>query len=330
MTVKIFGGLDIGYNETKVVTRSRQVSFASVTGTPEMSSFGFGDNDRAIILEHPFNVAIGEHAIEQSASIDARIDRNWLESDKWYTLALAAFSEMTQSTSANLGLVAGLPIAYYSDKAKVVERLTGQHTFQRRGQNRQTLTVEKMTVVPQGFGVLFAETLNDNGRVVNQALKSGRVGILDIGGKTTNLLAAHGLRMVDRESGSIDAGGWDVIGRVQSYLDCNYPGLHLNEYELIEHVVTRSVNYAGQPVDLSAIVRDATNALATRIIGQARRLWNGSARLDAILIAGGGAHLVGSALLAEFSQARLVTDNPVFSNALGFWRFAQALAGSGS
>lgn len=328
MTVKIFAGLDLGYNETKLKTKSKQISFASVTGTPEQSSFGFSDNGAGnIVMTHPARVSVGAQAIEQSLAVDARIDRNWVESDKWYTLALAAMSEMTTATSAGLHLVCGLPVTYYGDKGKVQARLVGQHTFQRQGRTRQTLTVEKCTVVPQGFGSLFSEVLNDSGKIVDKALQSGRVGILDVGGKTTNLLVANKLRMVDKESGSVDAGGWSVVNRVASYLDSAYPGLSLNEYELIPHVVARSVNYDGKPVDLAGVVNDATQALATRIIGQARRLWNGSARLDAILVCGGGAHLVGTALLAEFPQARIVQADPVFSNALGYWRFAQALNG---
>jgi plasmid segregation protein ParM len=297
-----------------------------VTGTPETSSFGFGQNGRSIVLTHPYHVAVGQHAIEQSASIDARIDRNWLESDKWKVLALAAFSEAARG-NATFQLVCGLPVAYYHDKDTVRDRLLGQHEFQRMGKNRrrQTVMVEKCTVMPQGFGVLFAECLNDSGRVADKTLQTGRAGILDVGGKTTNFLAANQLRMVDRESGSLEAGGWDVTTRVANYLASDYPDLTLTEYELIQHIRDRSIGYHGQTIDLSEIIRDASDALATRVIGYARRLWNGSARLDVILVAGGGAHLIGERLKAEFRQARIVENDPVFANALGYWRFAQAM-----
>lgn len=319
-------GIDIGYDKTKGWTKSRQFAFASVTGTPETSSFGFSDDGvGSIILTHPQAVAVGAQAIEQSRAVDARTDRGWLTGEKWYTLALAAFSEMTRGNAA-VNLVCGLPISYYSDKAKVKERLLGAHTFQRQGRNRQTVTVERVIVMPQGFGILFAECLGNSGSITDQALYSGRVGVIDVGGKTTNLLVANQSSQINKQSDSLDdAGGWSVVARVQSYLESEYPALGLNEYELVSHVIARSVNYRGKPIDLTAVVNEAANALAVKIIGGARRLWNGAARLDTILVAGGGAHLVGPALLAEYpGQARIVESDPVFANALGYWRFCQA------
>lgn len=319
-------GLDVGYDRVKGWTKANQFSFPSVTGTPETSSFGFGDNrSDSIVFTLPRAVSVGAQAVEQSAAVDARIDRGWLDGEKWLTLALAAFSEATRGNAA-LDLVCGLPVVYYADKAKVKDRLLGAHTFQRAGRNRQTVTVERVTVMPQGFGVLFAECLSDTGRKVNYDLTEGRVGIIDVGGKTTNLLTANKLVQVDKQSGSLDTGGWSVVARVQAYLEDKYPDLGLSEYELVPHIAARSVNYRGVAVDLSSVINEAASALAVEIIGGARRLWNGAARLDAILIAGGGAHLVGPALLAEYSsQARVVGGDPVFANALGYWRFCQAL-----
>lgn len=319
-------GLDVGYDRVKGWTKANQFSFPSVTGTPETSSFGFGaDGSDSIVFTLPRAVSVGAQAIEQSASVDARIDRGWLDGEKWLTLALAAFSEATRGNAA-LDLVCGLPVAYYADKAKVKERLLGAHTLQRAGRNRQTVTVERVTVMPQGFGVLFGECLNDTGRKVNYDLTEGRVGIIDVGGKTTNLLTANKLNQVNKESGSLDAGGWSVVARVQAHLDREYPDLGLSEYELVPHILTGNVNYRGKPIDLTGVIGEATRALAVEIIGGARRLWNGAAKLDAILVAGGGAHLVGKALLAEYSsQARVVGGDPVFANALGYWRFCQAL-----
>ena len=60
------------------------------------------------------------------------------------------------------------------------------------------------------------------------------------------------------------------------------------------------------------------------VIAQATQLWNGTAGLDAILVAGGGALLLGPYLHRAFPHMRVV-DNPVFANALGYWRFAQRL-----
>ena len=48
------------------------------------------------------------------------------------------------------------------------------------------------------------------------------------------------------------------------------------------------------------------------------------AMLAAILVAGGGALLLGPYLARAFPHVR-VADNSVLTNALGYWRFAQRL-----
>lgn len=324
MTVKMQLGLDVGYNATKCVSASKRAKFPSVTGSPDVAGFSFNGDD-GMVLTHPYHVSVGEQAIEQSASLDARIDRAWLGSDKWHALALTALSEMTRSSSGEVRVVAGLPTAFYSDRETVKEILLGRQSFQRLGRGRQTLTVADARVMPQAFGSLFAECLNDLGKVKDRALRHGRIGVLDIGGKTTNLLTALGLKEISKQSTSIDAGGWAIVGRVHDWLHMEYPDLTVSEYDLVPHIVSREIAYHGEPVDLGEIIDSATADLVTEIRGQARRLWNGAARLESVLITGGGSHLVGKALLSEFRQARIVAE-PVFANAVGFYRFSRAIS----
>ena len=67
------------------------------------------------------------------------------------------------------------------------------------------------------------------------------------------------------------------------------------------------------------------NALAEQVLAEVTRLWNGGATIDAILVSGGGALLLGPYITHHFRHARVVGE-PVFANALGFWRFAERLA----
>ena len=324
MTIKFNAGVDIGYNEVKAVSKSKRVKFPSVTGSPEQAVFSF-NSDVGLVLVHPYSMSVGAQAIEQSLSLDARIDRGWIAGDKWHALALTALSELTKSSSGDVVVVCGLPTAFYSDLETVKERLLGKQSFQRLGRGRQTLTVTDVRCMPQPFGSLFCECLSDSGKVKDQALRSGRVGVLDIGGKTTNLLTSHGLKEISKESTSIDAGGWSVVGRVQDWLKVEYPDLSISEYDLVPHIISREISYHGDPVDLGEIVDHAVDNLVMEVVGASKRLWNGAAHLDAILLTGGGAHLCGKALLSEFKQARIVQE-PVFSNSIGFWRFAQAVS----
>jgi hypothetical protein len=96
---------------------------------------------------------------------------------------------------------------------------------------------------------------------------------------------------------------------------------------VIAAVIARQVRYYGEPVDLTAAIDDALEPLADQVIAEASQLWNGAAALDAILVGGGGALLLGPYIRRHFRHARVVED-AVFANALGFWRFAVRLAGA--
>ena len=313
-------GLDVGYSATKAVSGNRRVSFPSAVGTPDKARFSL-NGDEAIVLTHPQHVQVGAAAIAQSRFLNRREDRGWTESDEWYSLALAALTELT-SGSVELTVITGLPVAFYSDKALVRDRLLGEHKVQREGRRAQTLRVTDCRVIPQPFGALLAATLDNRGKVSDSTLATGAVGILDVGGKTTNLLSVNRLAEIGRETASVNVGAWDVVRSVRRWLADNCPNLDLRDHQVIDAIIARRANYYGEPVDLSEAVQAALEPLAHQVLAEATQLWNGGAALDAVLVSGGGALLLGPAIQAHFRHARIVSD-PVFANALGFWRYAQ-------
>jgi hypothetical protein len=153
------------------------------------------------------------------------------------------------------------------------------------------------------------------------------VGVIDIGGKTTNLLSVDRLAEIGRETESVSVGAWDVVRAVRSYLAHRCPNLELRDHQIVEAIVSRQLRYYGQQVDLKPVVDAALEPMANQVIAQATQLWNGGAGLDAILVAGGGALLLGPFVKAHFRHARIVTD-PVFANAEGYWKLAQRLSSS--
>jgi plasmid segregation protein ParM len=179
-------------------------------------------------------------------------------------------------------------------------------------------------VIPQPFGTLLAEALNDQGKIVNHDLATGAVGVIDVGGKTTNLLSVNRLAEIGRETASINLGAWDVARAVREHLTNHCPDLELRDHQVIDAIVKRHVKYFGAPVDLGKVIDAMLEPMGDQVIAQATQLWNGTAGLEAILVAGGGALLLGPYLARAFPHVRVV-DNPVFANALGYWRFAQRL-----
>ena len=315
-------GIDNGYNAVKAVGNGKDVTFPSAIGTPDKVRFSLNDDAGGIYLELPQAVAVGAVAVEQSRIARRREDRNWIQSDEWYLLALAALSELTTAKNAQLEIVTGLPVAFYSDKAQVIERLSGFHQVKREGRHAQGFTVQAVKVIPQPFGALLDCCLSDKGKVVDKTLAGGRVGIIDVGGKTCNLLAVNRLAEIGRETASVNVGGWVASRMLADVLAERCPGLDLRPHEVTAAIISRQAIYYGETVDLSEPVDSILDSLAAQVVGEASQVWNGAAGLSAILVSGGGALLLGDHIRQHFPHARVVSD-PVFANARGFWKLAQ-------
>jgi plasmid segregation protein ParM len=318
-------GLDIGYSAVKAVSGDRRVTFPSAVGTPEKARFSLNGETNIILLQ-PDHVQVGEGAIRQSRFLHRREDRHWVESPEWYALFLATLTELSTATAADLRIVTGLPVAFYADRQVVRDRLLGEHKVQREGRHSQRFTVTDCAVIPQPFGALLAACLDDRGRIANPTLAAGAVGVIDVGGKTTNLLSVSRLTEVSPETDSVAVGAWDAVRAIRTWLADRYPGLEeLRDHQVVDAIVTRQVKYYGEPVDLKAIVDETIEPLADQVVAAASQLWNGGATLDAILVTGGGGLLLGPYIVRHFRHARVVED-PVFANALGYWRLAQRRA----
>jgi plasmid segregation protein ParM len=213
-------------------------------------------------------------------------------------------------------------VAFYADKERVKERLIGDHRVHRQGRRAQALKVIECRVIPQPFGALLSLALDSRGGIADMDLATSTAGVIDIGGKTTNLLSVKRLTEVSRETASVSVGIWGVARAVRAYLADHVLDLELRDHEVMGAVITRQVRYFGESIDLSEVIDKALSSLADQIIAEATQLWDGAAGLDVILVTGGGALLLGPVLQSHFRHARAVKD-PVFANALGFWRLAQ-------
>lgn len=318
-------GIDIGYSAVKAKTTTRQITFPSVVGTPDRARFSLNGPADDIILNLPDGTwLVGQGAVEQSRFAPRREDRAWIEGDEYHRLILAAFTELTTATACDLVVVTGLPVAFYSDKERLQAAFKGTHRATRKGRRSQVFRVSECRVIPQPFGALLAEALDERGRIVNDRLATGTVGVIDVGGKTTNLLSVSRLSEIAKETASVNVGAWDVVRAVREYISEVCPNLELGDHRLMEAIITHQIPYYGQPVDLTPVVEATLKPMAEQVIAQATQLWNGGAGLDAVLVAGGGALLLGERVGQHFPHAQVV-DDPVFANVNGYWKLAQRI-----
>ena len=318
-------GVDIGYNEVKSVGDNERVQFPSVTGTPEGASFSLNGNE-SLVLVKPAHVAIGEAAVLQSRFSNRQEGRDWITTPDYRYLFYAALAQHTTATQATVDVVTGLPIAFYADKDKLTATLRGEHVLQLEGRNAQRLRVDNVRVVPQPFGSLLSVVLDARGGIVDNELALSRVGVIDVGGKTTNLLSVYKLSEVDCESTSVNAGAWQLVRAVREWLATNYPGADdRRDNELAEAIRNGHLNHYGDPIpDFTEAVAGYADSLAQQITSTVSQLWNGGATLDKILVTGGGSLLLGDAIQRQWPHAQVV-PSPVYANAIGYHRLARRL-----
>ena len=319
-------GLDVGYSAVKAIAGDRRVTFPSVVGTPDKARFslnGASENDIVLNLADG-TFLVGQGAVEQSRFAPRWEDRDWIKSGEYYRLVLAAMTELTTATSCELTVVTGLPVAYYTDKDRLRDLLLGEHRASREGRRSQVFRVTDCRVIPQPFGSLLSLALDNRGRVQDTELSEGTVGVIDAGSNNTNLLSVNRLAEIAKETASVNVGSWDAARMVQGWLDNHCPDLELRDHQIMEAMINRTIPYYDEKIDLSEIVDAALEPMAAQIVAQATQLWNAGASLSAILVSGGGALLLGPAIKKRFRHARVVED-PVFANAVGYWRFAQRI-----
>ena len=315
-------GIDIGYTHTKAMTDGQKsINFPSVVGTEYEVPFTLQDDGHGIKFLTPQRAVIGDSAITFSDLVTRREDRNWIASEDYYLLFLAALSEL-EDNSGTARVVTGLPLSYFEDRETLRERLQKVHTFQREGRSLQVINVEKVTVLPQPFGTLLDYCLDAQGKIIQSGTARSHIGVIDVGGKTTNFLHAYKLTEIPSETRSISVGGWKAIKLLRRAVEHEYRDLVLHDHELIEAMISKNLRYQGKTIDITPLIETISEQLARKIIGEASQLWESLGKFSLILLTGGGSLLLGEALTAYFPQAIRV-EHPVFANCRGFWKYAQ-------
>jgi plasmid segregation protein ParM len=308
-------GLDIGYNAVKAVRGKAQTTFPSVVGTADLSAFSLNTGNDVLIEHQGKTFLVGESAILQSRFVDRREDRHWFESEEYLILYFAALSAL--NVAGDINVITGLPVAFLADKEKLTAILSGQFDFSRNGKKYSINATVK--VIPQPTGTLLDLALDNDGDVESLEIASGHVGVIDCGGKTTNLLSAYRMADISRETASVNVGGWDVIRALRTYIQNTYPNRDFRDHELAEIVRSGTFTYFGESINIQPVIQSLVVPFAQQVISQASQIWNGGASLDRIIITGGASYLLGQHVAAHFPHAT-VHKNPVFGNALGYYK----------
>jgi plasmid segregation protein ParM len=333
-------GLDVGFGFTKATNGRETQVFKSVIGDAAETTFTEQLLPGKVSLGRHLQVNgemfyVGELAEQQSRGRGFTLDPNQFLSKYAKTLAVSACAPLADA--APVRIVTGLPISFFrKHKDALTQLLQQRHTatlFKPGGDKEdRVVNVEKVRVIPQPFGALFNLMLNDLGKPVSQRFITEKIGVIDVGFRTADYTISDKTRYSERGSQSTDSGISVAFQALANALQ-EKSGVSIELFRLYDAVTRGTIKIKGKRYDITALVKQAFTALATRVATEANRLWADDWDVDAIVISGGGGAVI-APYLAPLLEGEVIPVPPEqdarLNNVQGYQKYGLHLWAGGS
>ena len=335
-------GIDVGFGFTKATNGKDTFIFKSIFGEDADIQFwaDFGDDtptDHIHVTIDGKSYFIGDLAEQQSSVLHFTLDQEKLITDYVKILSLAVagmFLDKGGAINVPINLVSGLPIGFFKQNhERFNELLTGHHSVTFHSQNGQETTKElhinKVRMLPQPLGSVLNLLMDDNGKIVNKTLANQKVGVVDIGFRTTDFTILDRLRYIDRGSRTMESGiakGFSVIAN-KLREKC---GVSVELYRLYNAAETGSIKMRGNRVNFVKIRDEVYSQLAASIANDIDRLWAADWDIDAIILTGGGCRDLAQYLRPQITGNIIPVEtnrDPRLNNVLGYIKYGHSVWG---
>ena len=204
-----------------------------------------------------------------------------------------------------INLVSGLPIIYFKEKKNAfTEILKGKHEIiftQPDGKTvRKLISIDKICMLPQPIGSALNMVLNDDGKLIDQDLAKKKIGVIDIGFRTTDITILDHLQYIDRGSRTLDTGISKAFSIISNKLR-ERSNTNVELFRMYQAAESGSIKIKGQEYNFSSIRDQVYARLAELIASEIERLWAEDWDIDKILFTGGG-----SMVLAQFLMPLII------------------------
>lgn len=335
-------GIDIGFGFTKATDGKKTIIFKSIFGDASEIQFwaDFGDSsptDHIHVSIDGKSYFVGDLAEQQSSVLNFTLDQERLISDyvKIFALTVAGLFYRNNSTiNVPINVVSGLPIGYFKhNHERFNEILTGHHrvTYHSHNGNKATreIYINKVRMLPQPLGSILNELMDPDGRIINEELAIQKVGVVDIGFRTTDFTILDHLRYIDRGSRTIDTGiskGFSVIsGKLRE--KC---GVSVELFRLYKAAEEGSIKMRGHGFSFEKIRDQVYSQLAANIANELDRLWADDWDIDTIILSGGGCRELAKylqPLIAGNIRPLDLNSDPRLNNVQGYAKYGRYIWG---
>lgn len=333
-------GADIGFGYTKATDGRQFQVFKSIVG--EANEVQFGESLLPGQPQFPRHIMVGtqgyyvgELAEQQSRGRGFTLDQTQFLNQYVKTLALAALAPFTGSGDP-VRLVTGLPISFFrKHKDALTALLQNRHQISvvkpgTQEKEEKVIYIERVRVIPQPFGSMFNLMLNEIGKAASQRFISEKIGIIDIGFRTADYTISDKTRYSERGSQSTDSGIAIAYTAIAQLLQ-EKSGVSVELYRLYDGISKGTIKIKGKKYDLTGLVQQAFQQLATRIATEVNRLWSDDWDIDAIVVTGGGGTVLAPYLapMLEGEVLPMPADQDArLNNVHGYWKYGVHLWGA--
>ncbi|MCR4430952.1 MAG: ParM/StbA family protein [Tepidanaerobacteraceae bacterium] len=328
-------GIDVGYGFVKVTDGEAGYSFPSVVGEGHTRPTFNTGADRFSTIDH-LKVGmgkkiyfVGKAAIKHSRFVYRDLSYNRSAGEDFEILFFSALSFFADAAYNEFNVVTGLPVERMHMADSLAKRVKGERSialFVEGGSREIRLNVKEVEIVPQPLGTYWSLFSGPMG-LDAAAPAEGRIGIVDIGFRTTDLAALEDSEFIPEKSKSLTVGLATAYSEIGLSIAARY-GLEKESYSLDGIVIKRRINMAGESIDITDIVSEAFEKLATNILVEVNSQWRLS-DFDSIILSGGGGQAISQYLLPRISHAKLAAD-PITANCRGYLAWANRLWNSPS
>lgn len=324
-------GIDSGFSYMKAVTSTKKILFPNIIADGDDRAFartvGSSDNlldnldIRITSTSEPRHFFIGNLALHEGDRPIYIWDTDRVNTIHAKASLLTALALLADSDGHPFRVCTGLPVQdYVTELRRAYEQsLVGEHAVTFCSGPLEGITkkfkIKGIKVTAQGLGIFFNEIISNMCTVTNSPLTGGRVGVIDIGFRTTNILLLDNMLPQRNLSEGLEAGMSYAFEFVRGYL--TKQGLPLELAKMEVEFWKDSLTFGNKQIDIKHAREKALQRLAGEIAQEIKRLWRRIPDLKAILVGGGGAPAVFTYL--DIPNKQMVAE-PQMANAKGFFK----------
>lgn len=319
-------GVDDGYAQIKVVAKHGKGPALAEWVYPARANTGVESMtfDSDLSLSY-YTTQGAQFTVGCTEAADTRFE-NYPVSDLNRVLVAHALVKSGFNSGGEIRVVSGLPIErYYQGTTKnqqLIEAKTRSLMIPvHDSKGEVAVRVVRHTVLPQAIAAWFDYAIDEAG-TLREGVLDDSIGVVDIGGRTTDVAVVQPNHVLDMtRTGTDVVGVLSIFDKVRKAICVRFGISSISRHELDHAIREHRYRLKGEWHDISDIIESNAREIGQRIAYAVQARIGEGNDLGRVLVVAGGAALFAEELRSYYPHAH-VPVNPECANARGYAKYA--------